>query len=210
MIRWILPMVCCAWSCELSEPGDPGAIEITGYLDASRVTWTSDADTVQAAGGEGVAPASAWLLLSNLTSGDAERARASAVGAFAVGVQAIAGDRLELSLLDAQGSDVAAHDVPVERPPFPETVQALARVDPHADAAAVVEVVFEPPQWRGHVWAVNRSLDGVVEILTVLDAGRIHGGRLRALQGHEVWLYWVPVEGQESRPLALTVRPADP
>ena len=189
---------------------DDQAIEITGYLDVERISWTYHDDQAQAAGVEGATAAEATVVLTNLGTETRAETTASILGTFALSVPAQAGDHLELRVVEAPDEEVVEHDVVADRPAFPDPVAAHATVDPHYDAAVIVELAFDPPLEGGHVWAVNPSTDVGPTVLRAFDQGAIHGGEVRGVLGDVLRLHWVPLDGPESLPYELEVRaPSD-
>lgn len=189
-----------------SEGGEDSAIEITGYLDASRVAWTTLGTQVQAAGLEGAASPGSVALLENETAGETAEGPVGDLGTFVVAVAAAAGDHLVLYVDDAPAEDEVTHDVPTH-PPFPETEYAVAHTsDAHPDLV-VVEVAFVAPQPDGHVWAANHRVDAVV-VLDRFDGDHLHGGHLVGVAGDWLLLWWVPLEGVESQALEVEVAPS--
>lgn len=197
MPHWIALFV----ACQPPEPGGDEAIEITGYLDASRVSWTVLDDRVQAAGSDGAASPGSDVLLTNLDSGAEVEGSASDAGAFVLLIPAADGDVLELRVAD----DAAEHDVVTDRAPFPTPTHASAVTDPHRDHVAVVELAYDPPLTGGHVWVSNPHHDGAVILLDAFSGGAFHGGHVEAVAGDVLLLWWVPAGGVESLPLELEV-----
>ena len=214
MMRQILPLLVLLDVAPACQPprGGPGAgdeaIEITGYLDTSRISWTHYGDRSQVAGQQGATTPEATVVLANLHTEARIEATASVLGAFVLSIPAAAGDHLELWAEEAPEDELVEHDVVTDRPPFPEPLSAHATLGPHHDVA-VVELSFEPPLEGGHVWVVNPNTDAAASVLNAFDHGTIHGGEIRGSVGDQLLLYWVPMDGPESLPLELEITRSD-
>lgn len=186
------------------DPDGNGAIEITGYLDSARVSWTRFGDDVQALGRDAAATAGATVSLENATSGDFGEALATELGAFLVSVPADDADRLVLAVLGAPSEDEITHDVP-SHGTFPSYVRAVAHADPHDPHVAVVEVAFEPARDDGRIWVTNPHVEGAVVVLDTFDGGLVHGGHLEASEGDTLQAHWVPDAGVGSLAIEVPV-----
>jgi hypothetical protein len=182
------------------EPaGSPDeAIEITGFLDGSRVSWTLVDGRVSAAGQQGAVQAAAELVLSHDGLGTTATASAGEDGAFVVEVAGEQGDAFTLSVVGVD--DHTSHTEPA-RPDFPAHASAVAT---HlADHQVQVEVAFVEAQGMGHVWASNHAR-GATQPLEVHEDGLLHIGRVAGDLDDWLVLFWVPAEGAES--LGIEVR----
>lgn len=197
------------WLTGCQQPTDPGpgAIEITGYLDASRVAWTWTGAVALAAGLEEATSASTRVSLANARSGASTVLFSGEDGAFVVSIEAALGDSLTLEASGAAESDTAHREV-IEPPAFPEYVHVDAQVDPHQEGLVFVEVQLDPPREDGRLWVINQGQDTVVAALDVHEQGALHGGSVHGIEGDTLLLWFVPDAGPESAPIDVSVAPA--
>jgi hypothetical protein len=189
------------------DPGgpDPGAIEITGYLDGARVAVVGSGAEATAIGRDGAASAGSAVALDNVTTGASAEGIVGELGQFALSVHAGDGDRVEVKVDDASPDDVVVVDL-APADPFPPTTHQLAYVDPVDPHRALIEVLFDPGRLDGAVWAADAAI-GASTVLAPFAGGATHGGVLDGAQaGDEVVIAWV-AGGVASEGVVLTVAP---
>jgi hypothetical protein len=187
-----LPRWVCALLLGCRDPGDgPGAIEITGYLDSSRVSFTWDGETVLAAGIAGATAAGSEISLEH--EGERTTGLSSEDGGFSLALPASLGDQLLLQVAE----EVLHHEV-VEHPPFPEGSHVLAVVE---EGDALVEVTLDPPREDGQIWVVNHTHPADPVTLDLHLEGELHQGHVQGVVDDLLLLWFVPQEGLPSAPL---------
>lgn len=199
MIRFVLALL----GCRDEDPG-PGAIEITGYLDAGRVAVTSDGSTAYALGEPGATDAGAEVQLGNADSGASSTVVASDDGSFALSVAATNGETVELVVTGAPDGDAVSVDV-APALAFPEALHLVAHADPHEPDVAVVEVHFDPGRTDGAVWAANPAR-AAVAVLAAADGGTLHSGAVAGAEGETLLFVWNAAT--PSAPASVDVAPA--
>ena len=187
-----------------SDPVGDDAIEITGYLDASRVSFTRVEDDIAAVGREAAASPLSTVRLENETSGELREGLATEAGTFFVSVPAVDTDRLVLAVDGAGPDDQVAYDV-APHGAFPPHTHIVAHVDPHDLHVAVVEVTFESVRDDGRVWVTNPGAEGTVVLLDPSEGGLVHGGRLEGVEGDLLRAHWVPEIGGSSLAIEIPV-----
>lgn len=183
-----------------ADPAAPGAIEVTGYLDASRITFTQLNGLAVAAGLDGATSVNATVDFTNVTTGDAQSATAGDAGAFVALVEAEDGDHLALRGADSPSDGQVVHDVQPDLP-FPDAVAITGTPDPHDPDLTVVEVSFSPGRLDGRVWASDWPRSDVV-VLDVLEHGALHTGRVQGNAGI-LLVHWVFDDGTATNALAV-------
>jgi hypothetical protein len=172
-----------------TDDSEPGAIEVTGYLDASRVAIAAQGGRATAIGRDGAASPGSEIELTNATRGSASTGIASDLGTFVVDVAAADGDELTLRASGASpGDDLALTLGPSE--PFPETNHLLAYVDPHDHELVTVEVWLATARLDGRAWATDPASEAVA-VLEPSEGGALHSGHLAGAEGDELLLTWV-------------------
>jgi hypothetical protein len=205
-MRWTALMVALL-GCQ--DPDGNGAIEITGYLDRSRVGWTRFGADVVALGSEAAASSGSTVSLENTVSGELRDAVATDLGTFLLAVPAADADRLVLRVDGAPAGDDLAHDVPAHGA-FPDHVHLVAHADPHDPNVALVEVAFDPARDDGRIWVANPQVDGAVAVLDTADGGFLHLGQLDGSEGDVLRAHWAPDDGVESVEVEVPVGAAAP
>lgn len=199
MSRWMLLVTACR------APGPPGAIEVTGYLDGSRVRFVSTPGAVSALGSEAATEAGAAVVLENDARSRREGATADPAGSFVVTVAALPEDVVRLYVLGAASTD-EVDQVVLPQLPFPAWTHADATLDPDHPTDAIVSVSLDPPRADGVVWAADVDL-GATVLLDVHNDGALHQGVLPgAASGDGVLLTFVTGE-DASEGLGIVVGP---
>jgi hypothetical protein len=190
----------CALLLACQDPGDgPGAIEITGYLDSSRVSFTWDGESALAAGTAGATDAVVELSLENVRSGEQALGLSSEEGAFSLALLAAPGDTLEL-----RASEQSLHHEVVEPPPFPDAAHVQATLE---GDHALVEVSLDPPREDGRIWVVNHTHPADPVTLEVHVQGALHQGQVQGVAEDLLLLWFVPDDGPASAPIEHPISP---
>jgi len=183
------------------------AIEITGYLDGDKVSWSSYDDLVIAAGTEDAASAGSSMTLTNLDIDIAPTEGTVADdGSFSIDVTGTLGDNLVLEVTDAPEEEQVHYEV-TDLPPFPETESVHAVVDPHHDGHALVEVVLTNHE-AGWIVASNPRRHVAVELSTG-DSLVVHQGLIAGMAGEWLVLHWMTGTDASSGAIEVEIRAAD-
>lgn len=186
----LLPLALVLIGCQSTK--DKDGIEITGYLDSSRVTVSTASDpgatgvTVLVAGAPGAASDMDVVEIVNLDTGGSVDADVAEDGSFAAPTSAAVGETLELG-----GSGADPIEVAFEQPtPFPDYL-SLNPHPPDADGLVLVTLELTAPHPTVDVLLSNplRSLSA----WTTADQA-IYTGSIEGQVGDLIWVQALPAD----------------
>jgi len=197
MIRYIPLLVAIACASPSDDGGtDTDAIEITGYLDASRISITSlgsaaTGDVAHAVIGEpGAAEIGLDVMVLNERTGGYDVAAPADDGSFGLTIDATEGDALTITQGDADPVEVSADDL-ID---FPE-LSFHHLLPPNDEHLVLVELEFVEPQHT--LDFVMHTLHGAAAPLTHFDDSRhTFTGHIHA--GADQWILFHGLDGDRN------------
>lgn len=205
MIKFLPLLVALGCTSPNGDGSDSdGAIEITGYLDASRISVTSiesaaSVEVIHAVIGEPEAAESDLdVMILNDRTGDYDVATAGDDGSFGLQIMAMEGDILTLTQGDAEAVEVRSES----HSDFPELVQFVVS-PPNAESIVFVELEFvlAPTDLD----FVMHTLHGHVAHLVPGDNEHLYDGHIGAVGGDLVLIHGLDGQHEPTRMIELHV-----